>query len=260
MRTIVTIEKSQNTQTTFQNMHKINNPSQRGTRLAHSCWNCYKVLAKDEAKENPAQSAKPEDKGPASHTSGPTNQQPLLFCGSCDRIQPPEPSDSPFDVLGAPKKYNVDLKFIEKRYQFLQKQLHPDFYQNKTFQEREYSEARSSQVNLAYKKLKDPVERAQILLSSKGIEVGENAGTFDSDPAMIMDIMDKRELLESVPDSDVERLASLLSEFQALLDYVSLSFAQQFDRGDLASARLSAIHMIYLKKLVSLVMHRLPAR
>ena len=183
---------------------------------------------------------------------------PENFCGTCQSIQPPEPNASPFDLLGVPHRFQLDLHEVERQYLRLQRYLHPDYYQAKSKMEQVYAEARSSQVNRACQVLRSPTKRAQLLLRERGVEVGEGAGTFQSDPALLMDVLEKREALEATPSSDLVTLNRFKQDTLRELAAVYQRFSAAFDAGDLLVAQHAAIHMIYLEKLDNMISERLP--
>ena len=183
---------------------------------------------------------------------------PENFCGTCQSIQPPEPNASPFDILSAPRQFSLSLKVLEKRFLALQRKLHPDYYHAKSKMEQVYAEARSSQLNKAYQVLRSPTKRAQLLLAERGVEVGES--TFQSDPALLMQVLERRELLESIDDSQVDRLRGVLEETARDLAEVYERFDRAYQQGDLAVAKHAAVHMIYLEKLSNLIYERLPLK
>ena len=62
---------------------------------------------------------------------------------------------------------------MQHRFYDLSRQLHPDRFTRKPERERHYSLDASSVLNDAYRVLRDPVKRAQYVLSQEGFEVGE---------------------------------------------------------------------------------------
>lgn len=64
-----------------------------------------------------------------------------------------------------PKRYDVDVRGLERNYWDLQKNLHPDRYGQKSRQEQDLSKMNSTYLNVAYKTLKDPTLRAKYLVS-----------------------------------------------------------------------------------------------
>jgi molecular chaperone HscB len=98
------------------------------------------------------------------------------FCSACGKVQPPVPVDY-FTFFGLPRKLNIDTAQLEREFYDLSRKLHPDLYAQSKEQEREWSLEQSSQLNDAYRTLKDPIKRTQYLLRLEGVELDEQSKT-----------------------------------------------------------------------------------
>jgi molecular chaperone HscB len=96
------------------------------------------------------------------------------FCGACGKVQPPVPVDY-FTFFGLSRKLNIDLARLEREFYDLSRKLHPDLYARADSQEQEWSMEQSSQLNDAYRTLKDPIKRTQYLLRLEGVELEEQS-------------------------------------------------------------------------------------
>lgn len=96
------------------------------------------------------------------------------FCESCGKVQPPVPLDF-FSFFGLPRKLNIDVAGLEREFYRLSRKLHPDLYARSTGQEQEWSLEKSSQLNDAYRTLKDPISRTQYLLKLEGVQLEEQS-------------------------------------------------------------------------------------
>jgi molecular chaperone HscB len=86
---------------------------------------------------------------------------PVFFCPTCDAIQPlPEQADH-FQVFGLPRHLVIDLQALQRRYYELHRQLHPDLYQTGPQAARQASLRNTAAVNLAYRTLRDPIDRGE---------------------------------------------------------------------------------------------------
>ena len=63
-------------------------------------------------------------------------------------------------MLGVPAVFAIDPAVLDDRMKQLQRQLHPDKFVLCSEQEKEISAARSSEVNAAFRVLKQPLARA----------------------------------------------------------------------------------------------------
>jgi molecular chaperone HscB len=96
------------------------------------------------------------------------------FCRACGKVQPPVPVDY-FTFFGLPRKLNVDVPNLEREFYQLSRKLHPDLYSGADPREQEWSLEQSSQLNDAYRTLKDPIKRTEYLLRLEGVELEEQS-------------------------------------------------------------------------------------
>jgi molecular chaperone HscB len=98
------------------------------------------------------------------------------FCSACGKVQPPVPVDY-FTFFGLPRKLSVDTAVLEKEFYELSRRLHPDVNARAGSKEQEWSLEKSSQLNDAYRTLKDPIRRTEYLLRLEGVELEEQSKT-----------------------------------------------------------------------------------
>src|SRR4029077_7945218 len=91
------------------------------------------------------------------------------FCPACGKIQPLPRGANYFAVFGLPQKLNLDLGALEQRFHSLSWKLHPDRFVRASEAERQLSLDLTSQLNDAYRTLRDPVARVEYLLSLSGM-------------------------------------------------------------------------------------------
>src|ERR1700758_1889497 len=96
------------------------------------------------------------------------------FCTACGKVQPPLPVDY-FTFFGLPRKLNVDVAALEREFYQLSRKLHPDLYSGAEAREQQWSLEQSSQLNDAYRTLKDPIKRTEYLLRLEGGELEEQS-------------------------------------------------------------------------------------
>ena len=124
-----------------------------------------------------------------------------------------------FEVFSLPPKLNIDTVALEKQFYTLSRKLHPDRFAGKPLAEQEAALAQSSQLNDAYRSLKDPVLRTQYLLKLEGIELEEQSKAA-TDAARATGVEKKQvvppELLEEVFELNMQlqemRAAKLMGE------------------------------------------------
>jgi len=133
------------------------------------------------------------------------------FCEQCVKVQPLSKELDYFTCLGLPRLLNIDLEALEAKFYALSRSFHPDFYHNKTDSEQAISLGNSALLNIAYRTLKDPLQRAEYLLkleagSAKDIRTSPPADLFEEILALQEDLEEYRQAL---PDQDPAALAPL---------------------------------------------------
>ncbi len=96
------------------------------------------------------------------------------FCSACGKVQPPVPVDY-FSFFGLPRKLNLDSGLLEREFYALSRGLHPDLFARADPREQRWSLEQSSQLNDAYRTLKDPIRRTEYLLQLEGVKLEEQS-------------------------------------------------------------------------------------
>ncbi|HEX6503764.1 MAG TPA: Fe-S protein assembly co-chaperone HscB [Terriglobales bacterium] len=96
------------------------------------------------------------------------------FCSACGKVQPPTPVDY-FKFFGLPRKLNLDTGMLEREFYALSRKLHPDLFARADRREQNWSLEQSSQLNDAYRTLKDPIKRTRYLLKLEGVKLEEQS-------------------------------------------------------------------------------------
>lgn len=138
-------------------------------------------------------------------------------------------TESHFQLLGLPERFAVDSALLDQRYRQLQSEVHPDRFAAGSDSEKLRSMQLATQVNEAYRTLKQPLARARYLLQRQGIDTAEESNT-----AMPADfLMMQMEWREAIDDAEaandsaaLDRLlatvraadAHMLAELQQLID------------------------------------------
>ncbi|MGE5110759.1 MAG: Fe-S protein assembly co-chaperone HscB [Acidobacteriaceae bacterium] len=96
------------------------------------------------------------------------------FCNACGHLQPPAPTDY-FSFFGLPRKLDIDTTALESDFHTLSRKLHPDRYSLATTNEKDWSLEKTSQLNDAYRTLRDPISRTEYLLKLEGVHFEEQS-------------------------------------------------------------------------------------
>jgi Fe-S protein assembly co-chaperone HscB len=101
-----------------------------------------------------------------------------------------------FELLGLPESVELDRSALERAYQSLQSQWHPDQFAGADATTRARAVQQTSLINDAYRTLREPVSRAAHLLALRGIEP-DRLEQRELDPAFLFEQMEWREELEA---------------------------------------------------------------
>jgi molecular chaperone HscB len=115
----------------------------------------------------------------------------------------------PFEILGAPPRFDLDASELARIHRELSRALHPDRYVGAPAAERRMALSRAVEVNEAYRALRDPVRRAEALAARHGIATGDLNEPRPSQ-ALLMEMMDAREeLAEAARAKSLDRVVAL---------------------------------------------------
>ncbi|MGH8714082.1 MAG: Fe-S protein assembly co-chaperone HscB [Casimicrobiaceae bacterium] len=157
-----------------------------------------------------------------------------------------------FTLFGLPPRYRCDKARLDAAYRALQTEVHPDRFTAAGAAEQRLALQSSARVNEAYRALKDPVGRAQYLLSLHGIDA-----TSETDTALPLDFLERQlERREAVDEArvarDVARLEALLAQVRTEIAALEPLLAETLDqRQSWASARASVRELQFLSKLAA---------
>ena len=150
------------------------------------------------------------------------------FCASCGKLlQSPQGIDY-FAQFEMPRNLWIEMGALEQKFLQLSWKLHPDNFVNATEQERELSLKRSSELNDAYRTLRDPIARVEYLLAIEG-ERKEGEKKQQAPPELLEEVFELNESLDELREAkasgeDLKRLKARLESaeknFQAKLGEV----------------------------------------
>lgn len=102
-----------------------------------------------------------------------------------------------FELFELPFEFEVNTDSLMDTYRELQRAVHPDKFAHKGEHEQLLAVQKSAEVNDAFETLKDPLRRAEYMLSVQGIDIQIEQKTLQ-DPAFLMQQMEYREQLEDI--------------------------------------------------------------
>ena len=150
------------------------------------------------------------------------------FCSSCGKLlQLPQGIDY-FALFEMPRQLWMEMAALEQQFLQLSWKLHPDNFVNATEQERELSLKRSSELNDAYRTLRDPIARVEYLLAIEG-QRKEGEKKQQAPPELLEEVFELNESLDELREAKASgenlagrkaRLESAEKNFQAKLGEV----------------------------------------
>ena len=122
------------------------------------------------------------------------------FCGSCGKIQPLVPGQDYFSFFELPRKLELDRAALEGKFHTLSWKLHPDNFVRASEFERNLSLERSSELNDAFRTLREPVARVAYLLEFLGVRK-EGTTKQQAPPELLEEVFELNESLDELRDA-----------------------------------------------------------
>ncbi|MGD0131717.1 MAG: Fe-S protein assembly co-chaperone HscB [Bryobacteraceae bacterium] len=165
-----------------------------------------------------------------------------------------------YAVLGIPRGLSLSVDDLQQRYYALSRELHPDRFMQKPEAERQRALDMSSALNDAYRTLKDPIKRAQYLLTLEGFDIGEQR-TKDVPPELLEEVFELNMALEEMRGGDhsarpqleqaEKNFTGMLVETDQQLQSLFVQFDASQSKDALAQVRNVLNRRKYIQNLVS---------
>jgi molecular chaperone HscB len=151
------------------------------------------------------------------------------FCPSCGKLQQIAGTTDYFALFEMPRKLWIEMNALEQKFLQLSWKLHPDNFVNATETERELSLKRSSELNDAYRVLRDPVARVEYLL---GIENMRKEGEHkqQAPPELLEEVFELNESLDELREA--KSSGSDLAVLKAPLETAEKNFGEKLAEVD----------------------------
>jgi len=147
-----------------------------------------------------------------------------------------------FLLFGLPRKLWIEMSALEKKFLELSWKLHPDKFVNASPAEQELSLKRSSELNDAYRVLRDPVARVEYLLELEGMRK-EGEHKQQAPPELLEEVFELNESLDELREAKASggdlaslktRLKSAEKNFQVQLGEVDAQLQETARQWDVA--------------------------
>jgi molecular chaperone HscB len=106
-----------------------------------------------------------------------------------------------YEFFGLDKKLVIDNENLQKRFYDLSRQWHPDRFGRKSPEEQAQALEATSVLNDGYRTLRDPVRRAEYLLTEEGFPIGEQRSK-DVPPELLEEVFELNMALEELKSGD----------------------------------------------------------
>jgi molecular chaperone HscB len=158
-----------------------------------------------------------------------------------------------FEVLGVDPRFHVSEKQLHERYLALSKELHPDRFAKATPRERLLAVTRTTELNDAWRVLRDQVKRAEYLLKREGLDVADEKSSVKADPGLLAQMMELNEELSEALGQE-PKVKELVARVDAEREHALRLIDDQFhkyeegDRGVLPGIAQALIALRYLTR------------
>ena len=156
-----------------------------------------------------------------------------------------------FQLFGLPERFRFDPAALDRAYQALQSEVHPDRFAAAAAAEQRLALQASARVNEAYCALKDPVARAQYLLSLNGVDALD-----ETDTKLPIEFLERQlERREAAADAagagDIAGLEQVLEEVSAEARTIEARVSSLLDDKAWDGARGPVRELRFLTKVVA---------
>jgi len=134
-----------------------------------------------------------------------------------------------FSFFGLPRKLSLDLTDLQARFYALSREFHPDRFARAAASEQQHALDATALLNDGYRVLRDPLKRAEYLLSQEGFDIGEQRSK-DVPPELLEEVFELNMLLEEMPDrTELEQARAKFHQMQSGTDAELESLFQKYD-------------------------------
>ncbi|HYO82424.1 MAG TPA: Fe-S protein assembly co-chaperone HscB [Bryobacteraceae bacterium] len=135
-----------------------------------------------------------------------------------------------YTVFDLPRTLAVDTEELQKRFYARTRQWHPDRFGSASADKQAEALEITSALNDGYRVLRDPLARAEYLLSLEGLEIATQRSD-NVPPELLEEVFELNEMLEDAAGNR-EELAAAQTRFQAMLERVDCDLAHEFEQYD----------------------------
>lgn len=141
-----------------------------------------------------------------------------------------------YDFFEVDRKLKVDTAALQRRFYELSRKWHPDRFSRKSKEDQAQALEATSRVNDGYRTLRDPIKRAEYLLTEEGFPIGEQRSK-DVPPELLEEVFELNMMLEELKEGDEgarPQLESAKRNFTSMRGGIDGELERLFDRYDAA--------------------------
>jgi len=150
-------------------------------------------------------------------------------CPACGKIQPLPSGASYFTLFGQSEKLVIDSDALEQQFHKLSWKLHPDNFVRASEFERNLSLQLSSELNDAYRALRDPLSRVEYLLEHEGMRK-EGTTKQQAPPELLEEVFELNESLDELREA--RESGDDLGELRRRLESAQRDFQEKLEEVD----------------------------
>lgn len=118
-----------------------------------------------------------------------------------------------YQFFSIDRKLSLDESLLQKRFYELSRRWHPDRFTRKSPAEQQEALDATSILNDGYRTLRDPIKRAEYLLTEEGFPIGEQRSR-DVPPELLEEVFELNMAVEELKGGDQEARPQLVSARQ----------------------------------------------
>ena len=142
-----------------------------------------------------------------------------------------------FELLSLKAIFSIDKAKLEKHYQQLITQHHPDKFAHKGKNQQAQALQNTALINTAYQSLSDDLNRAKYLLSLSGIDAFDHKDTQMDTDFLIQQIQYRETLEQLEQDKNIDEIEVFINKMTALEKSHIADISTQFEHQNLDNVR-----------------------
>ena len=146
--------------------------------------------------------------------------------------------DDYFSVFGLKPKLSIDVEDLQARFYRLSREHHPDKFARQSAEAQSRALETTSLLNDGLRVLRDPVRRAEYILTRQGLEIAEQRSK-DVPPELLEEVFELNEAFEELRSGDVNARAQIeaaQAHFISLRSDIDAEMVQLFAEYDQTQA------------------------